>query len=539
MNLFCYYVLHTIKNSIKKIFRTWLVWLVVFIVGCGVVGGIVGIVVYNSVDKDTFSQEEIEQEENEMTAEDRETVINIVEMVVGGLILCILLYSIYSGDKSGTSIFTMPDVNLMFSAPLKPQFILMFRVILQMALILMSSIYMAFQIPNLSMNLGLSALVTFIILFTWILILIFGKLICVCTYTIVATKQKLRRFVLPLIIAILSIITVAYTIAMYLGKTDPYTTAVEFFNSKASRYIPIWGWLKGFVMYAIEGDYVASMVCLFGIIVSYVLLIYIIWHIKADFYEDAFNNANKRQELITAYSEGRRIGKERKNKMQYKEIGKGQGAMMFFIKSVYNRRRTAKFGILTNTAITNILICFSISMITKFLLEKDSITMLGLIMLMAIFFRNYGSPIAYETGYNFIYMIPESATKKLAYSLLAGIYDSFMNILPGFLLATIIIGVNPITCLFWIILFSSLDFISSSTGLIIDMLIPSFITLVVKSLLQFSLKMIAIIPTVIIMIIASSTSSLLAGIIISSIANIIIAFGLFMLSPRFLHTGRK
>ncbi len=35
--------------------------------------------------------------------------------------LAILLWGMYSGSKNGTDIFQMADVNLLFTAPMKPQ----------------------------------------------------------------------------------------------------------------------------------------------------------------------------------------------------------------------------------------------------------------------------------------------------------------------------------------------------------------------------------------------------------------------------------
>ena len=71
--------------------------------------------------------------------------------------LAILLWGMYSGSKDGTDIFQMADVNLLFTAPMKPQSVLMFRLSFQMVATVFASIYLVFQIPNLVVNMGLGA----------------------------------------------------------------------------------------------------------------------------------------------------------------------------------------------------------------------------------------------------------------------------------------------------------------------------------------------------------------------------------------------
>ena len=61
---------------------------------------------------------------------DKGDILAIVEMVTGGVVILITLVSLAGGDKSGSKIFTMADVNFLFPSPKKPQSVLMFRVVL-------------------------------------------------------------------------------------------------------------------------------------------------------------------------------------------------------------------------------------------------------------------------------------------------------------------------------------------------------------------------------------------------------------------------
>ena len=50
MKLLGYYIVHTFKNCIKKLFKTWVAILLVFIVACGVIGGFVGYAIGSTIE---------------------------------------------------------------------------------------------------------------------------------------------------------------------------------------------------------------------------------------------------------------------------------------------------------------------------------------------------------------------------------------------------------------------------------------------------------------------------------------------------------
>ena len=161
MRVLPYYIVHTVINSIKKLFKTWVAIFIAICLGLGLVGGIIGVVVGTVVEDSSIdsSAEEIVEEEDEipeMTPEETEEMQSFITGGIALLTFIVILFSIYGGDKSGAKIFTMPDVNFLFASPMKPQSILMFRMILQMGVAIVSSIYLLFQLPNLTMNVGLS-----------------------------------------------------------------------------------------------------------------------------------------------------------------------------------------------------------------------------------------------------------------------------------------------------------------------------------------------------------------------------------------------
>lgn len=107
----------------------------------GLIAGVVGSMVEkqqsvetveSSSEADRVQEEATEEEETQKTPQEIAAIKTYVEAGVMIVFLAILLWGMYSGSKDGTDIFQMADVNLLFTAPMKPQSVLMFRLSFQM-----------------------------------------------------------------------------------------------------------------------------------------------------------------------------------------------------------------------------------------------------------------------------------------------------------------------------------------------------------------------------------------------------------------------
>lgn len=295
--------------------------------------------------------------------------------------LAILLWGMYSGSKDGTDIFQMADVNLLFTAPMKPQSVLMFRLSFQMVATVFASIYLVFQIPNLVVNMGLGASAVVAIFAGWILLLVFQRLMIVLTYTVCTTHEKLKPYVFPLIVGIVVLLGMIAG-GTYLANGQNLLEAAHMtFASHWLRYLPIIGWYKGMIMCAVNGELFSFLVYLGLLLVSVAVLIFAIWHMKADFYEDALASAGKRAQMLEAAKEGRVIAGKAHAKKQQKEGNlKGWGASVFFTKEIYCRKRTAKFGIITNTMLFYLLVSVGISLFCVRIMEVSGFLVPGCIL---------------------------------------------------------------------------------------------------------------------------------------------------------------
>ncbi|MGN0350821.1 MAG: putative ABC exporter domain-containing protein [Roseburia sp.] len=583
MRLVGYYALHTFWNSVRKIFRS--TFLAIFF-GIIIIGGIFGVatgVIFSSIEDEyavEISQGEdgnyydedgnlvdedgnlidenghlidedgnlIDEDgnlvdengniiEEEMSAEDVAAVKMWVEAGAELLIIVFMLWGIYTGSKKGSDIFLMADVNFLFTAPIKPQSVLMFRLMFQMAAMLVGSIYLVFQIPNLVINAGLDGYAVAAIFLAWIFLLIFQKLVSVLTYTLTSTYEKTKQYVVPIVIFVASALVVLTGSVFLSTGRDVMKTLEVLYTPKWSRMIPMIGWYKALIITAVNGELLATLGYAILLLVGMGLLIFFIWHIKADFYEDALEGAAKREEMVTAAAEGRKVAtKERSKKISREGTLRGEGASVFLQKEIYTRKRLARFGFLTNTmllylatAVLTSLFCIKV--------EAPGYPVVGFILMGIVFFRNYGNPIAAETSMNYLFLVPENPYKKVFYAMAAGTYACVLDLLPGIVIAMLLLKENPGMVLLWLLVLVSMDFMLSTVGMLIEFLVPNHGLDTVKAMVQMMLKFFMILIIVLLFVVGMVIGGMVGGLLVTFIGSLVVGGIIFVIYPTMLHEG--
>lgn len=556
MRLWGYYALHTFINTIKKIFKSkvMIVILCSFLIG-GVVGGSVGFIsslvedqaqTESSVSKDDKTNDPAQMEEDFMTVH-ADAIRESIPAATMILLLVVVLWGIYGGSKKGSDFFLMADANILFAAPLKAQTVLMFRLSFQMLALLFFTFYLIFQVPSMKLILGLDNFAIIAIFLAWGMLLFTSKLMSVFTYTLTATYEHLKKYVVPFVFAV-GLLVVAATGAVYISTGNDYMATLRLtYGADWSNYIPVFGWYKAMVMNAINGHVFASLGYMALNLVFLIALVWGIWHIKADFYEDALAGAQKRDDMTKAALEGRNINKDKKQsakrtqKLEHKvrksyEL-KGWGASVFLHKSILNRRRFSKFGFVTNTLLLYLAIGGLGAAFMAYKTDLREISVVGLIMALTLFFRNFGNPIEIESSHNWLFLVPEDPYKKVLYAILAGSVDCVLDLLPGIVVATVILRGNPLMALLWLATLVSMDFMFSCFGLLLQAILPSSAMDVVKSMLQMMLRAFIIVVIVIAFAIGTVLQGLALGAVFCMFTSLAVGTICFIVYPSLLHRG--
>ena len=585
MRLFGYYAFHSFVNQVRKIFKTWII---IFIVVCGLVGGIMGYTIASieeagdeyhaeqeylededseedpvmdevlSEDEDMLTEEELYEEfgaaffgmsfrwveEGLEVTQNGEIGVyskgDLLELAVLLVILIILSMEILSADKNGSKIFLMADVNLLFSAPMKPQSVLLFRLMCQIGMQVLLTFYMALQLPNMVLNLGVDMWFGIALLVVWFCLLLTGKMLQVFFYTLCSTREQFKKYLTPGTWAVLIALMGAFAGYGLVSGKNAVGAAVGFFNAPIPRWIPFVGWLKGAVMFSYEKNYILAGVCAALLIVGSVLLIWAVWSMKADFYEDAMAKSEETAALMAAAEDnmgGIAVGgkkKKRSEKLRKNAFHRGFGANVYLMKSLYNRFRFAPLGIFTKTTITYLgvtLACLIFSIVFE---EPLAFSFVALAVGTFVFFRAMGNPLEEDTRMPLFVMIPENTWWKLFWSLMSGTVNCLLDILPAFLIGMILTRENPGVVIGWILFILSVDMYATIVAAFINLSVPVSIGKIAKQIIQIMFIYFGLIPDILCIVVGVVMEHLAWAVTGAAAINVALSAIFFALTPLFL-----
>lgn len=562
MRLFLYYTVHSFVNQIKKLFKTWVI---VFFLVCFVMGGAIGLGAAVIADKAEENQQTDMIAEESISEEDiiLEEEIDIggggllaalgvdkfrmIELVGGLVILLIFFLEAIGADKNGSNIFLPADVTLLFSAPLKPQSVLMFRLVSTLGTALLASVYLVFQVPNLVLNLHLSGLAAFGILFSWILTLVMAEIIRVFLYITASIYPFIKQHLRHMIYGLLLIIVLGNGLWVKSSSMSILAGVAAAMTASWTRWIPFWGWIKGFMMSAVEGNIALMFVFLFLVVASVLGLIYVTWKQKVDFYEDAMEKAEEKAALLRKAQEDKGSGivvsgkkkKDRSDKLLRDGNMHGQGASVFFFKAMYNRFRFAHLHIFTKTTETYLVTAIGGILLFKLLIEADGLIPILCAFCAIAFFRALGNPLVEDTKMDFFVMIPENTWMKLFYSLLGGCANCFLDMLPGAILVMIVFPTNALMGFLFLLFAVTVDVYCTCVGSFIDLAVPVNAGKMVKQLIQVMFVYFGLLPDILIIAIAFVTNHLTMGICMAMIVNLFLGGMFFAFTPFLLDSGNR
>lgn len=542
MKLFLYYAFHSVKNQIKKLCRSWFI---IFLICCILFGAIIGIgaglIAEHFSGEDDLPVEEEPGEIEEIEEIDGELVKKILCMAVCAITLVVFFFNFAMADKSGATVFTMPDVNLLFAAPMKPQSVLLFKLMNQILLMVAASVYLAFQIPNLVVNAGLDALTVVSIFAAWIFILIYGKLINVLVFTVTSTKTNLKKFIRPSAYTFLAVLALSFLAFYKTGSNTLPDAALSFFGSTATRYVPVYGWIKGLVMWSVEGNILMLAVSAVLLVLGVIVLSFRIWRIKADFYEEAMAKSQETAEILNAAAEGgtAKRKKDRSDNLSRDRLNYGSGANMFFFKSLYNRFRFAHFKFFTKTSETYLVISVGAVLVAKLAKLDIDFLWIGIGFCALVFFRSLGNPMAQDMAKDYFVTVPASSHAKVFWSLAAGTLDCALDLLPAFIVSAIFLRANILTVISLFFLCIAVDFYASNVMLFIELSLPSSLALQVKQAISIMFIYFGLIPIAAVIIAGLVLDMISLFLVVAALVALGIGVVFFAFSPVLLERGRK
>lgn len=385
--------------------------------------------------------------------------------------IIVFLFGLYTSTKSVNSKFSMSDVNLIFVSPIKPQTVLLYGVVKTIALELLTSFYILYQIPNVLRNFKVPVVNEVLLVLSYV---VFQLVLCnIVKLLVFASNTKNKNVGETIRTIIKGILIIVAAMAAFVVVKGNFINFMKTLAKHATydnwiKYIPVFGWMREIAVQTVTGIkvscavYILLMFCLSGV------LLYIVYNMDIDFYEDMLSGAES-NEIISEAKNGQKVQREGKTPGILKPFRntplKLQGVfgskVLFFKHMNEYKKRSLIFFINIYSVILLV-----VSVTAGIFAKKMPIKPIFLIASALLFFTaGFGGKIYSEIYNKFIFLIPDSPQKKLFYGICSSLVKVFTDALLLFVPFGILTRTSILEVLMCIICYVALGGMLSYSGL--------------------------------------------------------------------------
>ena len=336
--------------------------------------------------------------------------INELYAMIFGLYSLIFVLISKNGFHNGASMFTMQDVNMIFTSPLKQNTVLSFGLVQQLGRSLMLGFFILFQSGTICTNYDVGFETLIYILIGYGVTVFLSQMVAMVIYSYTSSDDKKYKLTKSAYTAVIGAFALyALYIAYSQGGLNLYNL-VAVTQTTIARLFPVSGMVSLAVYGAIDGSALKILWGMGYCVACWVLYRVAITFINSDYYEDVLKSTEVSFSAISARKEGKASENAPKN-IKTGKIGltKGKGASAIAEKHKLENRRSRRF-ILSNVS----LVMVAFTLVTALIFRDEPIAVFGLSVYMLIMGIASGR-WAKELSYPYIYLIPESSYKKLLY----------------------------------------------------------------------------------------------------------------------------
>ncbi len=394
MNALVFILRKTLINYIKEMFRkkSSIVVLIIF-------AALIGLLVFSS------STVEAAPLSN----------LDVFGAFLVGIYLFIFMMTISQGLKKGTALFSMADVNLLFTSPVNPRKTLIYGVARQTAILIFASVFLLAQHTNLKANLGVGASGLAGLMIGYILMGVCTTFLSVNIYSLCAAKPHLRGRV-ELIIRLVFVVLIAGIVIYAMTKgSDVIGSLRGFMGSDLWNYVPVIGWARALTIHASTGDWLNASVYIALLLLGCGACLLWLAKSSADYYEDVLFAAENAQQAKEAADSGKLFTSSSVSKRAKRELPplSGSGAFVFFSRIMREEKRRGfwLFSLTTIAAVGAPLFGLMMSSMG----EDANIVLWAILMFGAylLIFLSLTSSVNRELTQHYIFIAPSSAFMKL------------------------------------------------------------------------------------------------------------------------------
>jgi len=421
----------------------------------------------------------------------------------------------YNGFSKGASMFTMPDVNLIFTSPTKPQSVLFYGLGQQMRTSLLLGLFLLFQYSWMNSVYGVNYGMMLAILLGYALNIFLAQLAAMLLYTFTGSNDKRRNRAKTVFFALYGALAAYVFISVAPNIGAPVPSLVAVLNGTAAKLFPLSGWVGAAVSGAFSGGWLWFFAGLSLCALFTAAAVAAVVKLKQDFYEDVLKSAEISYSAITASKQGTAAEALPNNvKLGKTGIGRGEGADAFYYKHLVENRRSQLF-ILGKQQII-----FALVVIAFSFFMKNSGGFLAVFSFSA-YMQMFGAMLGRfpkELTKPYVYLVPESAYKKLWSCLKEGFAGYLAEAVIVFLPVALIIGLSPLETAAAVAARCSFSLLFTAGNVLERRVFGSSGSRVYTFFFYFVTLVVVAAPGVALGIIASSLLPSLNGIVVSMLA---------------------
>ena len=380
----------------------------------------------------------------------------IIYLVVAALGFLFLVTYTNTGLSTGSTLFTMSDVGLLFVAPISTRKILVYGLISSIGKALLAAFFILFQVGNLQTNFGYGLKEIFGLFFIYVIIVFIGQLFSIGIYLFSNGNVQRKRGVKMILYGSLTVLAIAVLLFQKQEQANILEVLYKIVDSTWFGYIPIAGWAVMFFKGIVEGAVVSILLSFAFFIVLAILIIRLLTIGEADYYEDVLLSTEYVHHMKQAAKEGGKAPRKRKKKVKIKddadEMGHAQGAMTIYHKHLLEMKRSSRF-----IFIDGMTVFLSIGVALagyQFKSIEGAYGILAFAIYLLYFFTIMGK-LKNELMKPYIYMIPASSKKKVFAASLTSIMKISLDAIVIFSIFAISGGIDPISCMFFALAYTA------------------------------------------------------------------------------------
>ncbi|HOO61078.1 MAG TPA: putative ABC exporter domain-containing protein [Bacillota bacterium] len=391
----------------------------------------------------------------------------------------LVVMSIMTGLKSGSTFFQMGDVNMLFKAPISPRTILFYGLVKQLGTSFLLAVILFFQIPTLHTYLGFDTrdLVSFFL--SCFMLMIAMSVLSLTIYSLTANHPTIRLLSTWFLYAVL-VIWAGGLIVNLLAKGASIGTFVNYLNDPLMQITPISGWLVGMMTNIMNGEYRIALVFFLLTVFFPTLGIVLVSRMESDFFEDVLASTEKSFRLTLAANGEVTLSEDEDNSHVGRSglVGKGTGESVFFFRHLTEQRRSLGL-VLDKGSLVTCVAALILAVILKDQVEKSMYVFIAQIIGFAglsfvLYIQTAVGRFAAELKKPYIYTVPGSAMSKLFYANLASVFKSLLEGLISFSIISFIANLSVPYVLCATFLYATLSQIYGSMNVLsLRMLGPS------------------------------------------------------------------